>query len=82
MLCCAQIPLLVGQKRAWTDEDGVVSTIVDVLFNPVVIRRCWPKDEESTGGFDSQYYRDHLADLSKKFVQQDTGLPSASVTWC
>lgn len=69
-----RIPLLVGQKRAWTDEDGVVSTIVDVLFNPVVIRRCWPKDEESTGGFDSQYYRDHLADLSKKFVQQDTGL--------
>ena len=67
-----QLPLLVGKKRVWTDAEGVVSTVVDVIFNPCVLRRCQLNDE--SGGFDSTYFRNHLATVAKKFVEQDTGL--------
>lgn len=66
------MPLLVGKKRVWTDAAGVVSTVVDVIFNPCVLRRCQLNDE--SGGFDSTYFRNHLATVAKKFVEQDTGL--------
>ena len=50
-------------------------------FNRIDIRllvlnraRGHPRDGETPGGFDSEYYRHHLATLSKRFVEEETGL--------
>jgi len=63
-----QIPLLVGKLRESEDKKGAACLVVDVVFNPWVLRRLDSPDARE------EAFKQQVADLAASWVKQDYGI--------
>ena len=69
-----RVPYLCGQPREIATDEGAKATVVDVIFNTRVIKRCADSSGRPQQVMGSQYYRMRVSELAMRFVREDTTL--------